>query len=124
MRRRLPRLRGELPSNGSLRNASVLGIARGRFVALDLTTVGNPTSLSTIHRQEVYMIQLQVLGMKCGGCARGVTAALLSVDPLAQIETDPTSRSVSIVSNRSASDLQTALAAAGYPASVSQEGTA
>lgn len=70
------------------------------------------------------MIQLQVPGMTCGGCARNVTRALLSVDPSAQIEADPPSRSVSIVSDRSASDLQAALAAAGYPASDPQQGAA
>ena len=35
------------------------------------------------------MHRFYIPNMTCGGCARSVTKALLSVDPQARIETDP-----------------------------------
>ena len=44
------------------------------------------------------MLRFYIPNMTCGGCARIVTRALLSVDPQARIETDPAAREVRVVS--------------------------
>ncbi|MCF5085318.1 copper chaperone, partial [Pseudomonas gessardii] len=46
------------------------------------------------------MYSFNVPNMTCGGCARAVTSALKSVDPDAQIKTDPPTREVQIESSR------------------------
>ncbi|MBH1963506.1 MAG: heavy-metal-associated domain-containing protein [Comamonadaceae bacterium] len=53
--------------------------------------------------------------MTCGGCAKYVTKAVLSVDPQALIETDAPAREVRVKSALDESALLTALREAGYP---------
>ena len=53
--------------------------------------------------------------MTCGGCAKSVTSALLSVDPQARIETDAPAREVRVDCLLDESALLVALAKAGYP---------
>lgn len=62
------------------------------------------------------MISLHIPNMTCGGCAKSVTRALLSVDPHARIETDTPSREVRLESTSDESALRAALSDAGYPA--------
>lgn len=62
------------------------------------------------------MFQFTVPGMTCGGCARRVTNAILSVDPAAEIITDPPARDVRVTTSADEQALVTALAEAGYPA--------
>ena len=62
------------------------------------------------------MFQFTVPGMTCGGCARRVTSAILSVDPAAEVITDPPSRDVKITTQSEERALVAALAEAGYPA--------
>lgn len=62
------------------------------------------------------MFQFTIPGMTCGGCARRVTNAILSVDPQAQIVTDPPSRDVKVISKANEQALLAALGKAGYPA--------
>ncbi len=62
------------------------------------------------------MFQLTLPGMTCGGCARRVTNAILSVDPGAEIVADPPSRAVQITSKATEQALLAALNDAGYPA--------
>ncbi|MBX3584460.1 heavy-metal-associated domain-containing protein [Agrobacterium tumefaciens] len=62
------------------------------------------------------MFQFTIPGMTCGGCARRVTNAILSVDPQAQIVTDPPSRDVKVISKANEQALLAALGEAGYPA--------
>src|SRR3546814_13844727 len=54
--------------------------------------------------------------MTCGGCARRVTNSILTVDPEAQIVTDPPSREVKVTTRVDEQALLTALVEAGYPA--------
>jgi copper chaperone len=61
-------------------------------------------------------MQFHVENMTCGGCARSVTKAVQSVDPAAQIETDPATRKVVVTSSRPRSEIEAVLAEAGYPA--------
>lgn len=61
------------------------------------------------------MIRFHIPNMTCGGCAKAVTNALLSVDPQARIETDPPSREVRVDSALDASAFLAALNEAGYP---------
>lgn len=62
------------------------------------------------------MLSFNIPNMTCGGCAKSVTKALLSVDPQAQIETDPPTREVRIESALQESAFYAALSEAGYPA--------
>lgn len=61
------------------------------------------------------MLQFTIPGMTCGGCGRRVTNAILSVDPTAQIITDPPSREVKVTTKADEQALFAALVEAGYP---------
>lgn len=61
-------------------------------------------------------MQFHVENMTCGGCARGVTKAIQSVDPAATVETDPSTRSVVVITASPQAAIQAALAQAGFPA--------
>lgn len=62
------------------------------------------------------MFRFHVPGMTCGGCARSVTNAILSVDPAAEVATDPPGREVRVTSQADEQALFAALAEAGYRA--------
>lgn len=53
--------------------------------------------------------------MSCGGCARGVTRAIESVDPDARIVIHQDHREVELASDLPQDRFASALAAAGYP---------
>lgn len=55
-----------------------------------------------------------VPNMKCGGCARSVTAALHTADPAAEIEVDLERREVIVRSLANETRLIAALRAAGF----------
>ncbi|MGE7955616.1 heavy-metal-associated domain-containing protein [Pseudomonas sp. NPDC089530] len=61
------------------------------------------------------MLRFHIPNMTCGGCAKSVTRALLSVDPQARIETDPPTREVRVESTLDANALRSVLSEAGYP---------
>ncbi|MET4575433.1 heavy-metal-associated domain-containing protein [Ottowia thiooxydans] len=61
------------------------------------------------------MHRFYIPNMTCGGCARSVTRALLSVDPQARIESDPPTREVRVDSALAKSAFLTVLQEAGYP---------
>lgn len=61
------------------------------------------------------MIRFHIPNMTCGGCAKSVTKALLSIDPRARIETDPPAREVRIDSDLDKSAFLAVLSEAGYP---------
>lgn len=63
------------------------------------------------------MYHFNIPNMTCGGCAKSVTKALLSVDPQARIETDPPTREVRVDSSADESALLAVLSEAGYPES-------
>ena len=63
------------------------------------------------------MVQFQVEGMTCGGCAARITRALTGGDADARIEIDRPARVVSVESRAaSAEALAAAIRAAGYEA--------
>lgn len=62
------------------------------------------------------MFQFTVPGMTCGGCARRVTSAILSVDPAAEVITDPPARDVKVTTHAEEQAIVAALDEAGYPA--------
>lgn len=64
-------------------------------------------------------IKLHIENMTCGGCARGVTKAIQSVDPQAIVTTDPASRSVEVDSSVDQERIESALREAGFPARAS-----
>ena len=61
------------------------------------------------------MLRFYIPNMTCGGCAKAVTKALLSVDPQARIETDAPAREVRVDSTLDQSVFLAALGEAGYP---------
>lgn len=61
------------------------------------------------------MPRFHIPNMTCGGCAKSVTKALLSVDPQARIEADPPTREVRVESTVDESAFLVALSEAGYP---------
>ena len=65
-------------------------------------------------------MQFHIETMTCGGCARGVTRAIQSVDPGATVEADPPNRRVNVTSTSPRADFEAALTEAGFaPAPVS-----
>lgn len=62
------------------------------------------------------MFQFTAPDMTCGGCARRVNNALLSVDPAADVTTNPPTREVTVTTKVDEQVLPAALTEAGYPA--------
>lgn len=60
------------------------------------------------------MIRFKVGNMRCGGCARAVTAALRSVDPDAEVHVDLARHEISVTSCASDERLSQALHNAGF----------
>ncbi len=60
------------------------------------------------------MIELTLPGMTCGGCARGVTAAIKSLDPDADVVTDVAARKVLVTTTVDAEAVKDAVRNAGY----------
>lgn len=60
-------------------------------------------------------MQFHIDDMTCGGCARGVTKAIQSVDPAAEVVADPPKRTVQVNSSASRAQLEQALREAGFP---------
>ncbi|WP_017651697.1 heavy-metal-associated domain-containing protein [Fortiea contorta] len=61
-------------------------------------------------------LKLTVPNMACSACANNITNALKAVDVNAAIETDTTTKLVTVDTQASETAIKQALAAAGYPA--------
>lgn len=59
-------------------------------------------------------MQFHIETMTCGGCVRGVTRAIQSVDPAAEVMADPAKRSVEVTTTASREQLAAVLADAGF----------
>ncbi len=59
-------------------------------------------------------MQFHIENMTCGGCARGVTKAIQSVDPVAQVSADPATHKVDVVTSAPRATLEAVLADAGF----------
>ena len=63
------------------------------------------------------MLRFHVPKMACGGCVKGVTAAIQNIDPLAQVQADLHVREVTVTATSSEpAALLQALKKAGYSA--------
>lgn len=60
-------------------------------------------------------MRFHIEDMTCGGCAGNVVKAIQSVDPNAEVITDPPTRSVQVTSSATRVQLESALCQAGYP---------
>jgi len=60
-------------------------------------------------------MQFHIENMTCGGCVRGVTRAIQSVDPDAVINADPPSRKLEVTTKASQEQIEAALNDAGFP---------
>ncbi|MBT9539963.1 heavy-metal-associated domain-containing protein [Thiobacillus sp.] len=60
------------------------------------------------------MIQFQIQGMRCSGCANKITQAILKCDASAVVMADLESRCVSIASDLPAASLRNIISALGY----------
>ena len=63
-------------------------------------------------------MQFHIENMVCGGCVRGVTRAIHSVDPSAAVEADLPARKLTIQSGKAQTVFLPALSAAGFDASI------
>ncbi|RJL07371.1 copper chaperone [Paracoccus aestuarii] len=61
-------------------------------------------------------MQFHIQNMSCGGCVRGVTRAIQSVDPAAKVTPDLTKRTIEVASDQPRAILESALVKAGFPA--------
>mgnify|MGYP001388091319 CR=1 FL=1 len=61
-------------------------------------------------------MQFIIENMTCGGCVRGVTKAVQTVDPQAQINADLPTHKVEISTSASREQIEAALNEAGFPA--------
>ena len=59
-------------------------------------------------------MQFHIENMTCGGCVRGVTKAIQSVDPVAQVSADPATHKVDVVTSALRAKLEAVLADAGF----------
>lgn len=59
-------------------------------------------------------MQFNIENMTCGGCVRGVTRAIQSVDPVAQVSADLATHKVDVVTTAPRADLEAVLANAGF----------
>lgn len=60
-------------------------------------------------------MQFHIENMTCGGCARGVTKAIQSLDADAKVTADPPNRRVEVESSATREQIETALQEAGFP---------
>ncbi len=60
-------------------------------------------------------MQFHLDDMTCGGCARTVTKAIQTIDPTANVVTDPPTRLVQVRTSASEKQIVTALREAGFP---------
>ena len=60
------------------------------------------------------MLDLTIPDMTCGGCARGVTAAVKSVDPTAELVIDVATHKVQVKTSASADAVKKAVVEAGF----------
>jgi copper chaperone len=65
------------------------------------------------------MYELQVEGMTCGGCVRGVTKSVQTVDGNAKVEVDLATKKVTVDSQASLDSVKSAIVQAGYSVSAS-----
>ena len=61
-------------------------------------------------------MQFHIENMTCDGCVRGVTRAIHSIDPGAEVKADPPARTLTVQSDKAQADFLPALAAAGFDA--------
>jgi copper chaperone len=59
-------------------------------------------------------MQFHIETMTCGGCARGVTKAIQSVDPSADVKADPATHTVRVTSTAPREQLVAVLTDAGF----------
>ena len=59
-------------------------------------------------------MQFHIENMTCGGCVRGVTKAIQSVDPAAQVSADLATHKVDVITTMPRLNLQVILADAGF----------
>ncbi|MFD1328838.1 heavy-metal-associated domain-containing protein [Mycoplana ramosa] len=61
-------------------------------------------------------MKFHVEDMTCGGCAKAVTSAILSLDAKAKVTADPITRKVEVETAASRVEIEEVLIEAGYPA--------
>lgn len=60
------------------------------------------------------MLSLHIPNMNCGGCARGVSAAIRAVDGEARVETDLLARTIAVETSLPETVVREALTEAGF----------
>jgi copper chaperone len=62
-------------------------------------------------------MHFEIENMTCGGCVRGVTKAIQSVDPMAKVNADLSTRRVEVITTSPRAPIAAVLADAGFAAS-------
>lgn len=65
------------------------------------------------------MYELQVEGMSCGGCVKGVTRSVQAVDSNAKVDVNLQSKTVRVETQASLDAVRAAISDAGYPVTAS-----
>lgn len=65
------------------------------------------------------MYELQVEGMNCSGCVKGVTRSVQAVDSNAKVDVDLQSKTVRVETQASLDAVRAAISDAGYPVKAS-----
>ncbi|QDK42355.1 copper chaperone [Bacteriovorax stolpii] len=60
------------------------------------------------------MYEIKVSGMTCGGCVRSVTAALKSLDSMANINVNLSAQLITVESDKSRDEIESTIEEAGY----------
>ena len=64
--------------------------------------------------KESFMLRFAVEDMSCGHCVKAITAALLALDPKAQVQIDLSAKQVAVDTRAGAGPVGAAITAAGY----------
>lgn len=67
------------------------------------------------------MIELQVEGMTCGGCANSVKRSIQALDANADVQVDLANKKVQIATVATIGQVKAAVADAGYPVTASKK---
>ena len=59
-------------------------------------------------------MKFQIENMTCGGCARGVTRAIQTLDPAAEVEADTVARRIEVRTTADPKAVEAAIAGAGF----------
>ena len=92
-----------------------------QIVSAETCSLGKDYSRVIINEKGNTMYELQVEGMSCGGCVRGVTRSVQALDAGAKVAVDLDTGKVSIEATAGLDAIVAAISEAGYPVTASSQ---